>query len=127
MYNQAYSFEMYFYEPRYQTFLGIHTLWAGYMSELLNLPALTSITGPLDTFVSSHALGMQTKLVKADFHGCKLTGSITSQLCLALVLNLMFAVKASKCPTLVGTSGIVIEETANIFRIITSDDRIKGG
>ncbi|KAF8606633.1 RNase P subunit p29-like protein, partial [Ceratobasidium sp. AG-I] len=92
---------------RYQTFLDIHTLWTGYMSELLNLHLLTSINEPLDSYVSSHALGMQTKLVKADFHGCKLT------------------VKASKCPTLVGSSGIVIEETANVFRIITSDDRIK--
>ncbi|KAH7341773.1 Rof/RNase P-like protein [Rhizoctonia solani] len=50
---------------------------------------------------------MQTKLVKADFHGCKMT------------------VKASKCPTLIGSSGIVMEETANIFRIITTDDRVK--
>lgn len=92
---------------KYSTFLDIHKLWSGYMSELLNLPALASVEGPLDTYLSSHATGMQTKLVKADFHGCKMT------------------VKASKCPTLVGCSGIVIEETANVFRIITSEDRVK--
>ncbi|KAG9122262.1 hypothetical protein FRC07_001445 [Ceratobasidium sp. 392] len=92
---------------KYQTFLDIHTLWTGYMSELLNLQSLSSINGSLDMHVASHAIGMQTKLVKADFHGCKLT------------------VKASKCPTLVGVSGIVIEETANVFRVIAPDDRVR--
>ncbi|KAG8697787.1 hypothetical protein FRC08_006328 [Ceratobasidium sp. 394] len=92
---------------KYQTFLDVHTLWTGYMYELLNLRSLSLIDGPLDAHISSHAMGMQTKLVKADFHGCKLT------------------VKASKCPTLVSCSGIVIEETANVFRIITPDDRVK--
>lgn len=92
---------------KYSTFLDIHKLWSGYMSELLNLPGLASVEGPLDAYLSSHASGMQTKLVKADFHGCRMT------------------VKASKCPTLVGSSGIVIEETANVFRIITSEDRVK--
>ncbi|CAE6416162.1 unnamed protein product [Rhizoctonia solani] len=93
---------------KYSTFVDIHKLWCGYMSELLNLSALASINEPLEAYLSSHAIGMQTKLVKADFHGCKMT------------------VKASKCPTLIGSSGIVIEETANIFRIITTDDRVKG-
>ncbi|KAJ1307525.1 hypothetical protein OPQ81_001623 [Rhizoctonia solani] len=92
---------------QYSTFADVHTLWCGYMSELLNIPALASISEPLETYLSSHAIGMQTKLVKADFHGCKMT------------------VRASKCPTLIGSSGIVIEETANVFRIITPDNRVK--
>ncbi|KAG8706800.1 hypothetical protein FRC09_002197 [Ceratobasidium sp. 395] len=67
---------------------------------------------------------MQTKLVKADFHGSKLTGK--SPLLLQYTkLNEGLTVKASKCPTLVGVSGIVIEETANVFRVITPDDRVK--
>ncbi|GAB1521917.1 RNase P/RNase MRP complex subunit [Rhizoctonia solani] len=88
---------------KYSTFVDIHKLWCGYMSELLNLPTLASINGPLEAYLSSHAISMQTKLVKADFHGFK----------------------ASKCPTLIGSSGVVIEETANVFRIITTDDRVK--
>ncbi|KAF8754382.1 RNase P MRP, p29 subunit [Rhizoctonia solani] len=92
---------------KYSTFVDIHKLWCGYMSELLNLPTLASINGPLEAYLSSHAISMQTKLVKADFHGCKMT------------------VKASKCPTLIGSSGVVIEETANVSRIITTDDRVK--
>ncbi|CAE6527065.1 unnamed protein product [Rhizoctonia solani] len=92
---------------KYSTFVDIHKLWYGYMSELLNLSALASISEPLEHYLSSHAIGMQTKLVRADFHGCKMT------------------VKASKCPTLIGSSGIVIEETSNVFRIITTDDRVK--
>lgn len=109
---------------RYSTFLDIHKLWSGYMSELLNLPALASVEGPLDTYLSSHATGMQTKLVKADFHGCKMTGEF--QLLDPCYFTDTHTVKASKCPTLVGCSGIVIEETANVFRIITSEDRVKG-
>ncbi|CAE6516007.1 unnamed protein product [Rhizoctonia solani] len=93
---------------KYSTFVDVHKLWCEYMSELLNLPALASINEPLERYISSHAIGMQTKLVKADFHGCKMT------------------VKASKCPTLIGSSGIIIEETANVFRIITTGDRVKG-
>lgn len=58
---------------RYSTFLDIHKLWSGYMSELLNLPALASIES-LETYLPSHVTGMQSKLVKADFHGCKMTG-----------------------------------------------------
>ncbi|QRV89745.1 ribonuclease P protein subunit p29 [Ceratobasidium sp. AG-Ba] len=92
---------------KYQTFVEIHALWVEYMSELLNLRTLSSVNGPLEAYITSHAVGMQTKLVKADFHGCRL------------------AVKASKCPTLVGLTGIVIEEAANVFRIITPDDRVK--
>ncbi|EUC64804.1 ribonuclease P protein subunit p29 [Rhizoctonia solani AG-3 Rhs1AP] len=92
---------------KYSTFVDIHKLWCGYMSELLSLSALALINEPLEAYLSSHAIGMQTKLVKADFHGCKLT------------------VKASKCPTLIGSSGLVIEETSNVFRIITIDDRVK--
>ncbi|CAE6410337.1 unnamed protein product [Rhizoctonia solani] len=92
---------------KYSTFVDIHKLWCGYMSELLNLPTLASINEPLEAYLSTHSIGMQTKLVKADFHGCKMT------------------VKASKCPTLIGSSGVVIEETANVFRIITTDDRVK--
>lgn len=38
----------------------------------------------------------------------------------------MFTVKASKCSTLIGSSGIVVEETANVFRIITPEDKLKG-
>ncbi|KAG8714096.1 hypothetical protein FRC11_009874 [Ceratobasidium sp. 423] len=54
---------------KYSTFVDIHKLWCGYMSELLNLPALASTNEPLERHLSSHAIGMQTKLVKADFHG----------------------------------------------------------
>ncbi|CAE6455023.1 unnamed protein product [Rhizoctonia solani] len=88
---------------KYSTFVDVHKLWCGYMSELLNLPALASINEPLETYLSTHSIGMQTKLVKADFHGFK----------------------ASKCPTLIGSSGVVIEETSNVFRIITTNDRVK--
>lgn len=49
----------------------------------------------------------QSKLVKADFHGCKVE-----------------IVKA-KHPSLVGLAGIVVQETAGTFRIVTSKNDIK--
>lgn len=32
----------------------------------------------------------------------------------------------SKCPSYVGTSGIVLQETKNVFKIITEEDKVKG-
>jgi len=51
--------------------------------------------------------GWQAKLVKADFHGCKIE------------------VKRAKHPSLVGLAGIVVQETENTFRIVTAKNAIK--
>merc|ERR1711974_103415 len=47
------------------------------------------------------------RLVKADFHGA------------------LFTVTQASCPNLVGQTGIVLQETMNTFKIITSKDEIK--
>lgn len=49
----------------------------------------------------------QARLLKAEYSGCFL------------------AVAESKCPSYVGTRGIVVQETKNVFRLITEDDRVK--
>ncbi|KAJ1675251.1 RNase P/RNase MRP complex subunit [Spiromyces aspiralis] len=46
------------------------------------------------------------KLIKADYHGAIIT------------------VNKSKCPSYVGHTGIVVQETKQLFRIITQDDRL---
>lgn len=48
---------------------------------------------------------MADKLTKADYHGA------------------MICVARSKCPSLVGVSGIVLQETEHTFRIMCQDDR----
>uniref|UniRef100_A0A8C7BQS4 Ribonuclease P protein subunit p29 n=2 Tax=Neovison vison TaxID=452646 RepID=A0A8C7BQS4_NEOVI len=50
---------------------------------------------------------IQTKLLKADLHG-------------ALV-----SVMKSKCPSYVGVTGILLQETKHIFKILTKEDRLK--
>ncbi|XP_075930214.1 ribonuclease P protein subunit p29 isoform X2 [Petromyzon marinus] len=50
---------------------------------------------------------IQMKMLKADLHGAIIT------------------VEKSKCPTYVGTTGIMIQELKNVFKIITKDDKLK--
>uniref|UniRef100_A0A8C4RVZ6 Ribonuclease P protein subunit p29 n=2 Tax=Erpetoichthys calabaricus TaxID=27687 RepID=A0A8C4RVZ6_ERPCA len=50
---------------------------------------------------------IQSKLLKADFHGAIVT------------------VTKSKCPSYVGTTGIILQETKHVFRIVTQHDRLK--
>ena len=47
------------------------------------------------------------KLLKADYHGAMVT------------------VSASKCPSLIGQTGIVVMETKNTFQIIRKDDKLR--
>ena len=49
----------------------------------------------------------ETKFLKADYHGLILT------------------VIRSKCPHLVGQTGILVQETKNTLKIITKDDVMK--
>lgn len=61
---------------RFGIFLPLHSLWMGYMSELLLLPPAptASITQPVAEAVPN-AAAMHAKLVKADFHGSLVTGA----------------------------------------------------
>lgn len=95
-------------ETKFSLFLPLHSLWMGYMSELLALsPAPPApITQPASDAVPS-AAAMHAKLVKADFHGAFMT------------------VRQSKNPCLVGLSGIVVHETENAFKIVTEKDQLK--
>ena len=55
----------------------------------------------------SNMAAAQEKLLKADFHGSCVT------------------VQKSKCPSYIGVSGIVLQETRNMFKVITKDDQVK--
>ncbi|XP_059941115.1 ribonuclease P protein subunit p29 isoform X3 [Mesoplodon densirostris] len=50
---------------------------------------------------------IQAKLLKADLHGA------------------IVSVTKSKCPSYVGITGILLQETKHIFKIITKEDRLK--
>lgn len=81
---------------RYELFLPLHNLWRQYIIDLCN--GLNPSCNP--QFV-------QQKLVKADFHGAIIT------------------VVRSKCPSYVGTTGILVQEFKHVFKIITKDDKLK--
>ncbi|EMD38514.1 hypothetical protein CERSUDRAFT_105107 [Gelatoporia subvermispora B] len=93
-------------ETRYQLFLPLHTLWLGYMSELLALPPPTSLGADVPSAIPNVA-ATHAKLVKADFHGA------------------IVAVRQSKNPCLVNLTGLVVHETENAFKVITKNDELK--
>ncbi|XP_048402934.1 ribonuclease P protein subunit p29 [Stegostoma tigrinum] len=83
-------------EQRYELFLPLHELWKQYIRDLCN--GLKSDT---------QTQMIQTKLLKADFHGAIVT------------------VVKSKCPSYVGATGIILQEMKHIFKIITKENKLK--
>ncbi|XP_030622394.1 ribonuclease P protein subunit p29 [Chanos chanos] len=81
---------------RYELFLPLHDLWKQYIRDLCN--GLKPESNPQT---------IQQKLLKADLHGAVLT------------------VVRSKCPSYVGTTGILVQEMKHVFKIITKEDRLK--
>ncbi|KAG8177791.1 hypothetical protein JTE90_017652 [Oedothorax gibbosus] len=82
---------------KFHTFVPIHELWKQYMHSMLQLK------DPLPSDLSN----TYQKLLKADYHGC------------------MLVVVSSNCPNYVGKSGIVIQETKNVFKLVSKEDKIK--
>ncbi|XP_054878385.1 ribonuclease P protein subunit p29 [Poeciliopsis prolifica] len=81
---------------RYELFLPLHQLWRQYVVDLC---------GGLKPTVNPQYV--QQKLMKADLHGAVIT------------------VVRSKCPSYVGTTGILIQEFKHVFKIITKEDQVK--
>jgi len=108
-------------EARWDAFVPLHRLWLGYISELLGLTTTLDTLGQeqeQEGRTAAHtmkvaaaampsAAGMHAKLVKADFHGSIMT------------------VRRSKNASLVGVSGIVVQETENTFKVVTRKDKLK--
>ncbi|KAF4010861.1 hypothetical protein G4228_002354 [Cervus hanglu yarkandensis] len=83
-------------QQRYSLFLPLHELWKQYIRDLCN--GLKPDTQPQM---------IQAKLLKADLHGA------------------IVSVTKSKCPSYVGVTGILLQETKHVFKIITKEDRLK--
>lgn len=84
----------------YSNYLPLQTLWTQYIEELIVFPKKGN----------EHQMNLAVaaqKLLKADLHGCPLS------------------VRKSRCPGYVGTSGIVIQETRNMFVMVTPSDQVK--
>ncbi|XP_078066932.1 ribonuclease P protein subunit p29 [Mustelus asterias] len=83
-------------QQRYELFLPLHELWKQYIRDLCN-----GLKPDMQTQM------IQTKLLKADFHGAIVT------------------VMKSKCPSYVGATGIILQEMKHIFKIITKENKLK--
>ncbi|XP_041048521.1 ribonuclease P protein subunit p29 isoform X2 [Carcharodon carcharias] len=83
-------------QQRYELFLPLHELWKQYIRDLCN-----GLKPDMQTQM------IQTKLLKADFHGAIVT------------------VVKSKCPSYVGVTGIILQEMKHIFKIITEENKLK--
>ncbi|OSD01607.1 RNase P/MRP, p29 subunit [Trametes coccinea BRFM310] len=94
-------------ETKFALFVPLHSLWLGYMTELLSLslPPTRAESNPATALPGS--AGMHAKLIKADFHGAVIT------------------VRRSKNPCLIGLCGIVVHETENAFKVVTQRDQLK--
>lgn len=88
---------------KYEEALPLHSLWKGYMKEHLGLSAGDQVPEVYDTGYDAFS----KLLVKTDLHGAKMY------------------VTQSKCPTLVGLSGIVVLDTKNVLKLLGKDDRLR--
>ena len=82
---------------KYESFLALNELWKKYIKDILNE---NNKEGGQKQFATS------LKLAKCDYHGA------------------IFTIERSKCPTLIGKSGIVLMETKNMFKIISKNNNI---
>ncbi|KAK5134313.1 hypothetical protein LTR08_006742 [Meristemomyces frigidus] len=86
-------------QQRYAIYEPMHTMWCGYMREVLGL------SGGKRVFVDANSAGPM--LVSADYHG-------------ALV-----EVTRSRCVSRVGLKGIVVKDTKFTFEVVTGKDEVK--
>ncbi|XP_032690973.1 ribonuclease P protein subunit p29 [Odontomachus brunneus] len=89
---------------KYSDVLPLNQLWLKYMREMLGNKSFTSIP---DNPTNPNWENISQQLIKADFHGAKIL------------------ISRSKCPTLAGLTGIVIQDTKNSFKICGTDNVIR--
>lgn len=104
-------------DTRFAALLPLHYLHCRYLAQLLALapcPAARPIPTPAKPESHAPSLlpglspeGLQSKLVKADLTGAKLR------------------VLAARNPSLAGIVGLVVEETAGSFRLLSVDGRVR--
>lgn len=90
-------------QQKYTIYEPLHTLWVGYMREILGLDGETSANAKAHVTPSS---GGQM-LASADMHGAQLS------------------VVRSRCVSRVGLAGIVVRDTRYTFELVTKDNVVK--
>ncbi|XP_034949838.1 ribonuclease P protein subunit p29 [Chelonus insularis] len=89
---------------KYADFLPLKKLWLQYVLKTLEIDDFCKLpVSPTDPQWET----MNLKLMRADLHGADM------------------AVVKSKCPSLIGIRGILIQETKNAFRVIGEDNTVR--
>lgn len=88
----------------YTDMLPLNSCWLGYMRHKLGMEDFRSLP---TSFTDSQWELVSQHLMKADYHGAKVK------------------VIKSKCPSVVGLEGIIIQDTKNTFRLLGTDDVIR--
>ena len=84
-------------DANYALYLPLHELWKDYMRDLLCLEKVSS----------KNQAEAERRFMKSDLHGS------------------FIVVAKSKCPSVVGLSGIVLQETKHTFKIVTKSSQLK--
>ena len=92
---------------KYSSFVSLHSLWSGYMTELLDLQALEDGGWTPNLNEETRQLQLQMRVCRAD-----LTGALVT-------------VATAACPSHVGATGLVVMETKNTLQIISLDDKLR--
>jgi len=91
----------------FKSFLPLHSLWTGYMQELLSLDQLEKGGWKPSLHEETRQLQLQTRVCRADLHGA------------------MVKVGRALCPSHKGVEGLVVLETRNTLQIIFKDDKLR--
>lgn len=92
---------------KYSSFLPLHSLWTGYMDELLDLDSLEKGSWSPNLSEETRQLQLQMRICRADFHGAAVK------------------VVGATCSTHMGLEGIVVMETKNTIQIISKDNVLR--
>ncbi|XP_054257433.1 ribonuclease P protein subunit p29 isoform X2 [Macrosteles quadrilineatus] len=90
----------------YENFLDLNNLWRQYFLDSMDFSMFKNKKGTVNVSDKQWEQ-LSAQLYKADYHGAELT------------------VTRAKCPSLVGTRGIVLMDTKNTFRLIATDNIIR--
>ncbi|XP_006613343.2 ribonuclease P protein subunit p29 [Apis dorsata] len=91
-------------DMKYTDLLPLNKLWLNYMQQVLGIKFFTNI--PRDP-IDPNWENINQQLVKVDFHGAQIS------------------IVGSKCPSLIGLKGIIIQDTKNTFKICGTDNIIR--
>ncbi|XP_024947311.1 ribonuclease P protein subunit p29 isoform X1 [Cephus cinctus] len=89
---------------KYVDMVPLNKMWLDYMKHMLDVKNFAALP---DNPIDVHWDNVSQKLLKADFHGAIIT------------------ISRSKCPSLVGITGIIIQDTKGTFRVLGKDNIIR--